>query len=155
MQNLADDVNSQEHESSGHDADSQVAHVRSSARQQHGDAIPHAPAINPELPDGPAGASQAEGDIASTLRITHEADKKKGRAVSRQIVSSSPLTRAAAFSFPAVIITIQTLWDALLDTRIQLQKAITAANSLPLASSPLLLFLCGDFSPYAFLLAAR
>lgn len=32
--------------------------------------------------------AQPEGDIASNLRRTHEADKKKGQAVSRQIVSA-------------------------------------------------------------------
>ncbi len=37
----------------------------------------------------PGNIPQPEGDIASNLRITHEADKKKGRAVSRQIVSPS------------------------------------------------------------------
>ncbi|KAI0793977.1 apoptosis antagonizing transcription factor-domain-containing protein [Fomes fomentarius] len=58
----------------------------------------------------PGNIPQPEGDIASNLRITHEADKKKGRAVSRQIA----------------------IWDTLLDGRIQLQKAVSAANRLPL-----------------------
>ncbi|KAH9935865.1 TRAUB-domain-containing protein [Epithele typhae] len=53
--------------------------------------------------------TEAEGDLTSNLRKTHEADKKKGLAVSRQIA----------------------MWDMLLDTRIQLQKAVTAANCLP------------------------
>ncbi|KAI0372782.1 TRAUB-domain-containing protein [Pilatotrama ljubarskyi] len=53
---------------------------------------------------------QQENDIASNLRKTHEVDKKKGKAVSRQIA----------------------LWDTLLDARIQLHKAVTAANRLPL-----------------------
>ncbi|KAI0331504.1 TRAUB-domain-containing protein [Cubamyces sp. BRFM 1775] len=53
---------------------------------------------------------QQENDIASNLRKTHEADKRKGKAVSRQI----------------------TLWDTLLDARIQLHKAVTTANRLPL-----------------------
>lgn len=35
----------------------------------------------------PADSSSHEGDIASNLRATHEADKRKGKAVSRQIVS--------------------------------------------------------------------
>ncbi|KAH9888908.1 apoptosis-antagonizing transcription factor [Cubamyces lactineus] len=55
---------------------------------------------------------QHENDIASNLRKTHEVDKKKGKAVSRQI----------------------TLWDTLLDARIQLHKAVTTANRLPLPS---------------------
>lgn len=41
----------------------------------------------------PADRSPPEGDIASNLRATHEADKRKGKAVSRQIVSLH--TRAA------------------------------------------------------------
>ncbi|EJF64176.1 TRAUB-domain-containing protein [Dichomitus squalens LYAD-421 SS1] len=62
--------------------------------------------------NGAPEKTQPEGDIASNLRVTHEADKRKGRAVSRQIA----------------------LWDTLLDARIQLQKAVTAANRLPLPS---------------------
>ncbi|KAI8996353.1 apoptosis-antagonizing transcription factor [Trametes punicea] len=57
-----------------------------------------------------AESQQADNDVASNLRKTHEADKKKGKAVSRQIA----------------------LWDTLLDARIQLHKAVTAANRLPL-----------------------
>ncbi|KAI0641861.1 TRAUB-domain-containing protein [Trametes meyenii] len=53
--------------------------------------------------------SPQENDIASNLRKTHEVDKKKGKAVSRQIA----------------------LWDTLLDARIQLHKAVTTANRLP------------------------
>ncbi|EPQ56406.1 TRAUB-domain-containing protein [Gloeophyllum trabeum ATCC 11539] len=49
-------------------------------------------------------------DISSTLRKTREEDRKKGKAVSRQL----------------------TLWDSILDARIRLQKAVTAANRLPL-----------------------
>ncbi|KAI0731251.1 TRAUB-domain-containing protein [Earliella scabrosa] len=61
------------------------------------------PATAPDTP-------KPQDDIASNLRMTHEADKKKGRAVSRQIA----------------------VWDTLLDARIQLHKAVTAANRLPL-----------------------
>ncbi|EMD39043.1 hypothetical protein CERSUDRAFT_72278 [Gelatoporia subvermispora B] len=50
-----------------------------------------------------------DDDLASTLRKTREEDRQKGKAVSRQIA----------------------LWDQLLDARIQLQKAATAANRLP------------------------
>ncbi|TFK91718.1 TRAUB-domain-containing protein [Polyporus arcularius HHB13444] len=63
-----------------------------------------------ETPADQPGDSQPEGDIAANLRITHEADRRKGKAVSRQIG----------------------LWDTLLDARIQLQKAVTAANRLPI-----------------------
>ncbi|KAI0763751.1 TRAUB-domain-containing protein [Trametes elegans] len=66
-----------------------------------------------DITGAPSAASaehSQENDIAASLRRTHEADKKKGRAVSRQIA----------------------LWDTLLDARIQLHKAVTAANRLPL-----------------------
>ncbi|PIL25047.1 hypothetical protein GSI_12936 [Ganoderma sinense ZZ0214-1] len=59
----------------------------------------------------PADSSPPEGDFASNLRASHEADKRKGKAVSRQIA----------------------LWDTLLDARIQLQKAMIAANRFPLS----------------------
>ncbi|KAI1796560.1 TRAUB-domain-containing protein [Ganoderma leucocontextum] len=72
----------------------------------------------------PTDRSLPEGDIASNLRITHEADKRKGKAVSRQIA----------------------LWDTLLDARIQLQKAVIAANRLPLP---------GESARYALHPAAR
>ncbi|TFK51679.1 TRAUB-domain-containing protein [Heliocybe sulcata] len=49
-------------------------------------------------------------DLSSTLRQTREEDRKKGKAVSRQLA----------------------LWDSILDARIRLQKAATAANRLPL-----------------------
>ncbi|KAF5373325.1 hypothetical protein D9615_007448 [Tricholomella constricta] len=47
--------------------------------------------------------------LSATLREKREEDKKKGQAVSRQI----------------------SLWDSLLDARIRIQKAVTAANRLP------------------------
>ena len=48
-----------------------------------------------EMPD----ESQAEGDIASNLRKTHEADRKKGRAVARQIVCPYSPPRVAVLSY--------------------------------------------------------
>ncbi|OJT09634.1 Protein bfr2 [Trametes pubescens] len=65
---------------------------------------------SPDAPPANISDPPQENDIASNLRKTHEIDKKKGRAVSRQIA----------------------LWDTLLDARIQLHKAVTAANRLPL-----------------------
>ncbi|KIK96501.1 hypothetical protein PAXRUDRAFT_10787 [Paxillus rubicundulus Ve08.2h10] len=56
----------------------------------------------------PRDSDQNE-DLSSTLRKTHEEDRKKGKAISRQIA----------------------LWDSLLDGRIRLQKAVTAGNRLP------------------------
>ncbi|KAG6817530.1 hypothetical protein H0H87_007498 [Tephrocybe sp. NHM501043] len=49
-------------------------------------------------------------DLPRELLKKREEDKKKGKAVSRQI----------------------SLWDSLLDARIRIQKAVTAANMLPL-----------------------
>lgn len=48
-------------------------------------------------------------DPASALKQAREADKRKGQAVKKQIA----------------------LWDTLLDSRIQIQKAVVAANKLP------------------------
>ncbi|KAF9221427.1 TRAUB-domain-containing protein [Gyrodon lividus] len=48
-------------------------------------------------------------DLSSALRKTREEDRKKGKAISKQIA----------------------LWDSLLDGRIRLQKSITAGNRLP------------------------
>ncbi|KAJ3524227.1 hypothetical protein NMY22_g11097 [Coprinellus aureogranulatus] len=52
---------------------------------------------------------QADGDLATALKASREADRRKGKAVSKQIA----------------------LWDGLLDSRIRLQKAVVAANRLP------------------------
>ncbi|KAG6868416.1 hypothetical protein C0993_003360 [Termitomyces sp. T159_Od127] len=57
----------------------------------------------------PAQEREHEEDISSELSKKREADRNKGKAVSRQIA----------------------FWDTLLDARIRLQKAVTAANRLP------------------------
>ncbi|KAG2366961.1 apoptosis-antagonizing transcription factor [Suillus spraguei] len=49
-------------------------------------------------------------NISLTLRKTRDEDRKKGKAVSKQIA----------------------LWDSLLDARIRLQRAVSAGNRLPL-----------------------
>ncbi|KAG2070163.1 TRAUB-domain-containing protein [Suillus decipiens] len=49
-------------------------------------------------------------NISLTLRRTRDEDRKKGKAVSKQIA----------------------LWDSLLDARIRLQRAVSAGNRLPL-----------------------
>ncbi len=51
-----------------------------------------------ETPADQPGDSQPEGDIAANLRITHEADRRKGKAVSRQIVSSPSMFSNVASS---------------------------------------------------------
>ncbi|KIJ20772.1 hypothetical protein PAXINDRAFT_174212 [Paxillus involutus ATCC 200175] len=56
----------------------------------------------------PRDSDQNE-ELSSTLRKTREEDRKKGKAVSKQIA----------------------LWDSLLDGRIRLQKSVTAGNRLP------------------------
>ncbi|KAG1746746.1 apoptosis-antagonizing transcription factor [Suillus paluster] len=48
-------------------------------------------------------------NLSSTLRKTRDEDRKKGKAVSKQIA----------------------LWDSLLDARIRLQRAVSAGNRLP------------------------
>ncbi|KAM6496856.1 Apoptosis antagonizing transcription factor domain containing protein, partial [Amanita muscaria] len=50
-----------------------------------------------------------EEDMSSALRQKREQDRQKGRAVSRQIA----------------------IWDAILEARIRVQKAVNAANRLP------------------------
>ncbi|KIM74675.1 hypothetical protein PILCRDRAFT_99127 [Piloderma croceum F 1598] len=58
----------------------------------------------------PEKASEAPEDLSSTLRKNMDEDRRKGKAVSRQIA----------------------IWDSLLDARIRLQKSVTAANRLPI-----------------------
>ncbi|KAI9461447.1 apoptosis-antagonizing transcription factor [Boletus coccyginus] len=55
------------------------------------------------------GALKQNSDLSSSLRINREEDRKKGRAISKQMA----------------------LWDSLLDARIRLQKSLTAGNRLP------------------------
>ncbi|KAH0836571.1 apoptosis-antagonizing transcription factor [Lanmaoa asiatica] len=57
--------------------------------------------------------SEQNSDLSSSLRNIREEDRKKGKAVSRQIA----------------------LWDSLLDARIRLQKSVTAGNRLPPANA--------------------
>ncbi|KAI0033667.1 apoptosis-antagonizing transcription factor [Vararia minispora EC-137] len=58
--------------------------------------------------DEGADASDAD-DLSAALRQKRDEDRRKGKAVSRQL----------------------TLWDALLDARIRIQKSVSAANRLP------------------------
>ncbi|KAI0285902.1 apoptosis-antagonizing transcription factor [Russula aff. rugulosa BPL654] len=53
--------------------------------------------------------SSHEKDLATTVRQRRDEDRKKGRAVTKQL----------------------NLWDSLLDARISLQKSVTASNQLP------------------------
>ncbi|KAG6890980.1 hypothetical protein C0992_011739 [Termitomyces sp. T32_za158] len=81
------------------------------------------------LGNGSAEKHEHAEDISSELSKKREADRKKGKAVSRQIVrpdSPPPLRRLTSF-FP-----VKAFWDTLLDARIRLQKAVTSANLLPL-----------------------
>ncbi|KDQ61606.1 hypothetical protein JAAARDRAFT_31067 [Jaapia argillacea MUCL 33604] len=77
------------------------------------DESQHSPAPLPSKASKTKRLSQSPEptqDISSTLAKTRQQDVKKGKAVSRQLA----------------------LWDSLLDARIRLQKAVTAANRLPL-----------------------
>ncbi|KAK7690769.1 hypothetical protein QCA50_005868 [Cerrena zonata] len=68
------------------------------------------PSASKQLP--PSSVAPSNGDENSTLRMVSTDDREKGKAVIHQIA----------------------MWDALLDARIRLQKALTATNSLPLSS---------------------
>ncbi|KAH9852084.1 apoptosis antagonizing transcription factor-domain-containing protein [Lenzites betulinus] len=109
LDSAAEDDASLDASGSASEHDEDEAPPRTAARR-HSDA---AAAPSHRAPAPPPAASpepqREDNDIASNLRKTHEVDKKKGRAVSRQIA----------------------LWDTLLDARIQLHKAVTAANRLP------------------------
>ncbi|KII85809.1 hypothetical protein PLICRDRAFT_44220 [Plicaturopsis crispa FD-325 SS-3] len=63
---------------------------------------------DPIVPSPSAIEPDPAEDLSSTLRKTRDEDRKKGKAVSRQLA----------------------IWDALLDARIRLQKSSTAANKL-------------------------
>ncbi|KAI5995691.1 apoptosis-antagonizing transcription factor [Pisolithus albus] len=58
----------------------------------------------------PGLADSQDYDLFSNLRRTREEDRKRGKAISKQIA----------------------LWDSLIDARIRLQKSVTAGNCLPL-----------------------
>lgn len=60
----------------------------------------------------PGLADSQDYDLFSNLRKTREEDRKRGKAISKQIA----------------------LWDSLIDARIRLQKSVTAGNRLPLLS---------------------
>ncbi|KAI6122684.1 apoptosis-antagonizing transcription factor [Pisolithus croceorrhizus] len=57
----------------------------------------------------PGLADSQDYDLFSNLRKTREEDRKRGKAISKQIA----------------------LWDSLIDARIRLQKSVTAGNRLP------------------------
>ncbi|KAH9176021.1 apoptosis-antagonizing transcription factor [Lactarius sanguifluus] len=61
----------------------------------------------PPTKDAPKNAN--ENDLSNTIRQRRDEDKRKGRAVSKQL----------------------SLWDSLLDARIRLQKSVIASNRLP------------------------
>ncbi|KAI0349658.1 TRAUB-domain-containing protein [Trametes cingulata] len=95
---------------SGSDSEDETSQTRTSAQNRVSEASTSLSRMDiGGAPSAHASETQQENDIASNLRKTHEVDKKKGKAVSRQIA----------------------LWDTLLDARIQLHKAVTAANRLP------------------------
>ncbi|KAI9440499.1 apoptosis-antagonizing transcription factor [Lactarius indigo] len=62
----------------------------------------------PPTKDAPKDAN--ENDLSNTIRQRRDEDKRKGRAVSKQL----------------------SLWDSLLDARIRLQKSVMASNRLPM-----------------------
>ncbi|KZT27772.1 TRAUB-domain-containing protein [Neolentinus lepideus HHB14362 ss-1] len=87
--------------------------------------------VSSDKTKGPSSTENSPAPVealSSSLRKTREEDRRKGKAVSRQIVRTSYLPPL----FTSLISTLQTLWDSILDARIRLQKAVTAANRLPL-----------------------
>ncbi|KAH9946499.1 apoptosis-antagonizing transcription factor [Amylocystis lapponica] len=97
------------------DSDSEEAEASSNGSQaerlQRIDSLSDVEDAAPSHPTSiqPAHEPQEDDDLASSLRKTREEDRKKGEAVTRQIA----------------------LWDALLDTRIQLQKVASTSARLP------------------------
>jgi protein AATF/BFR2 len=92
------------------DGDSVLTDESDVEQYQDGDRIPEIPVPEP-----------------STTLSNRQEDRKKGKAVARQIVCRS------SFSLHIDFICIdQAVWDTLLDARIRLQKAVTASNILPL-----------------------
>ncbi|KAF8449133.1 apoptosis-antagonizing transcription factor, partial [Boletus edulis BED1] len=116
---ILDESDDSESDSANEDAESgsQVSEVHLETR-----AIDHETGINytytttDTSTERPSPAKQ-HSDVSSTLRKTREEDRKKGRAISRQIASHF------------------TLWDSLLDARIRLQRSVAAGNRLNNASN--------------------
>ncbi|KAF8141717.1 apoptosis-antagonizing transcription factor [Boletus edulis] len=120
---ILDESDDSESDSASEDAESgsQVSEVHLETR-----AIDHETGINytytttDTSTERPSPAKQ-HSDVSSTLRKTREEDRKKGRAISRQIASHFVLG--------------VTLWDSLLDARIRLQRSVAAGNRLNYASN--------------------
>ncbi|OCH85789.1 TRAUB-domain-containing protein [Obba rivulosa] len=91
----------------GEEAQSSGDESQEESPERHRPASSHDQLAQTSAPS--AHETPKDDDLASALRKTREEDRQKGKAVSRQIA----------------------LWDSLLDARIQLQKAVTAANRLP------------------------
>ncbi|EKM50411.1 uncharacterized protein PHACADRAFT_263682 [Phanerochaete carnosa HHB-10118-sp] len=89
-------------------------HVRTGARPDRRRPSPGMNTLN-KTHDGSAQQEpNATSDLASTLHATREQDRRKGKAVSRQIM----------------------IWDTLLDARIRLRNATNAVNHLTSIEPP-------------------
>lgn len=100
LQSPAEDGASQDE--SGSASDDEMPQSRTQAARKHvseaSAALSRIDLGRSETPGGKPVDSQPEGDIAANLRITHEADRRKGKAVSRQIVSSPCIFSNVSFS---------------------------------------------------------
>ena len=100
LQSPAEDGASQDE--SGSASDDEMPQSRTQAARKHvseaSAALSRIDLGRSETPGGKPVDSQPDGDIAANLRITHEADRRKGKAVSRQIVSSPSILWNMSFS---------------------------------------------------------
>ncbi|KAH0582952.1 hypothetical protein H2248_010850 [Termitomyces sp. 'cryptogamus'] len=103
-----EDADEEEGEEEEEDADEVEGEERSEQGDEDDEEAP-TPQKKSKLEKRTAEKHEHGDSISSELVRKREADRKKGKAVSRQIA----------------------LWDSLLDARIRLQKAVTAANRLP------------------------
>ncbi|KAG9312888.1 apoptosis antagonizing transcription factor-domain-containing protein [Chiua virens] len=106
---IHDEFDDSESDSASKDAESgsYVSEVSETRDFDEGNGVKH----ELDIADAPAehpGPKQ-NNDMSSSLSKIQEDDRKKGRAISRQIA----------------------LWDSLLDARIRLQKSVAAGNRLP------------------------
>ncbi|TDL23664.1 TRAUB-domain-containing protein [Rickenella mellea] len=97
------DTNHESQDEDGHSSDEDEDNLSDGEPEQ----IPPVSLTSAKPPSDPPSATT--NDLASSLKHTRDEDRKKGKAVSRQLA----------------------LYDGILDARIRLQKCVSSANSLP------------------------
>lgn len=73
-------------------------------------------------------AEPNNGELSSTLRRAREEERKKGKAVSRQMVCPF---HAVYYLILTAVSLVKAIFDSLLDARIRLQKCVASMNRLP------------------------